>query len=71
MCTVRRCPPCLQNKALRERLHASQAAADENAKLKADVQQLCQQMVRWEARQPSPQPLPHTSISVIVIILSA
>lgn len=38
-------PPCKQNKALRERLHASQAAAEENARLKADIAQLCQQMV--------------------------
>ena len=36
----------LQNKALRERLHAAQAAAEENARLKHDMQQLRQQMVR-------------------------
>jgi hypothetical protein len=34
-----------QNKALRERLHAAQAAAEENERLKADMRQLCQQMV--------------------------
>lgn len=34
-----------QNKALRERLHAVQGAAEENSRLKADIQQLCQQMV--------------------------
>lgn len=51
-------PPHLQNKALRERLHASQAATEENAKLRADVQQLCQQMVGGEEGRAGPQAWP-------------